>query len=136
MVGSAPTPKRPDMIFRKLALAAVAATLALSRDAGAADHWRVAAAMLHDGQTFAKASAVVAADRLSTIEVDGEDGYALTLGIEDLGRGRLRLNAMLVSAHGSMSPTVVLAPGQTAKVAIDHLGLVMKVFPEGNVGPD
>lgn len=123
------------MAVGRLAVGCAIAALALSFDAGAVDHWRVAAAMFHDGRQFAKASAVVADGRLSTIRVDGEGGYALTLGVEDLGRGRLRLNAMLVSGYGSMSPTLVLRRGQTANIAIDHLGLVMKVFPEGNAGP-
>ena len=119
----------------KLALFCAVAALALSCDAAAADHWRVAAALLHDGRQFAKASAVVAADRPATIEVDGEAGYSLTLAVEDIGRGQLRLNAILVSAYGSMSPAVVLRPGQTANVAIDHVGLVMKVFPERSAAP-
>ena len=117
---------------RTLAFACAVAGLALSRDAGAADRWRVAAALLHDGHQFAKASAVVVPDRPTTVTVDGEAGYSLSFGIEELGHGRLRLNAALVSAHGSMSPAVVLRPGQTAKIAIDHLGLVMKVFPAGD----
>lgn len=118
------------MSRKKLALACAVAALALSCDAVAADHWRIAAALLHDGRQFAKASVVVAADRPATVKVDGEAGYSLSLGIEDLGRGQLRLNAALVSAYGSMSPAVVLRPGQTANIAIDHIGLVMKVFPE------
>jgi hypothetical protein len=116
----------------KLALASAVAALALSGDAVAADHWRIVAALLHDGRQFAKASAVVAVDRPATIKVDGEAGYSLSIAIEDIGRRRLRLNAMLVSAYGSMSPAVVVGPGQTAHIAIDHLGLVMKVFPEGS----
>jgi hypothetical protein len=120
----------------KLALACAAAALAMSCDAGAVDHWRVAAALLHDGRQFAKASAVVAADRPATIEVDGKAGYSLTLGIEEIGRGRLRLNAILVSAYGSMSPAVVLRPGQTANIAIDHVGLVLKVRRVGEQLPE
>jgi hypothetical protein len=116
----------------KLAFACAVVALALSGDAAAADHWRVAAALMHDGRQFAKASVVVAVDRPATVVVDGDAGYSLSLVIEDVGRGRLRLSAALVSAYGSMSPAVVLRPGQTAKIAIDHLGLVMKVFPEGN----
>jgi hypothetical protein len=119
------------MSVRTLALASAVAVLAFSCDAGAADRWRVAAALLHDGRTFAKASAIVAVDRPATVRVGGEAGYSLSLGVEDLGHGRLRLQAALESAYGSMSPTVVVRPGQTAKIAIDHLGLVMKVFPEG-----
>ena len=115
---------------RKFALASAVAALAFSCDAGAADRWRIAAALLHDGRSFAKASAVVAVDRPATVKVDGEAGYSLSLDIEDLGRGRLRLHAEMVSAYGSMSPTVVVGPGQTARIAIDHIGLVMKVFPE------
>ena len=120
------------MSARKLAFASAVAALALSCDAAAARHWRVAAALLHDGRTFAKASAVVAADRPATVKVEGEAGYSLSLAIEDLGHGQLRLQAALESAYGSMSPAVVLRPGQTAKFATDHVGLVMKVFPEGN----
>jgi hypothetical protein len=119
------------MSARTFAFASAVAALVLSCDAGAADHWRVAAALVHDGRTFAKTSAVVAVDRPATIKVDGEAGYSLSLVIEDIGRGRLRLNTTLVSAYGSMSPAFVVRPGQTAKVNIDHLGLVMKVFPEG-----
>ena len=114
----------------KLALASAVAALALSCDAVAADHWRIAAALLHDGRLFAKASAVVAVDRPATVKVDGKEGYSLSFAIEDLGHGRLRLHAALASAYGSMSPAVVLRPGQTANIAIDHVGLVMKVFPE------
>jgi len=120
------------MFVRKLALAAVVATVALSCDAAPAGRWRIAAALLHDGRTFAKASAVVAADRPATVKVDGEAGYSLSFVIEDIGRGQLRLNAALESAYGSMSPAIVLRPGQTAKIAIDHVGLVMRVFPEGD----
>lgn len=114
----------------RLAIACAVAALALSCEAGAADRWRVAAALLHDGKQFANPSVVVAAGRPATIKVDGEDGYELTLGIDNIGRGRLRLYAMLVSDYGSMSPAFALRPGQTAKVAIEHVGLVMKVFPE------
>ena len=122
------------MIPARLALTAAVAVASLvpSGDVAAADHWRIAAALMHDGKMFARTSAVVARDRLATIKVDGEGGYSITFGIEELGRGRLRLNASLESAYGSMSPSVVLRPGQTANVAIDHLGLVMKVFPAGN----
>jgi hypothetical protein len=116
----------------KLAFACAVAALALSRDAGAASHWRVAAALLHDGRQFAKASVVVAVDRPATVVADGEAGYSLSLVVEEIGRGRLRLNTALVSAYGSMSPAVVVRPGQTAKINIDHLGLVMRVFPEGD----
>jgi hypothetical protein len=115
----------------RLALASAVAALALSCDAVAADRWRVAAALIHDGRQFAKASAIVSADRPATVKVDGEEGYSLSFDIEEIGRGQLRLNTILVSAYGSMSPAVVIRPGQTANIAIDHLGLVMKVFPEG-----
>jgi hypothetical protein len=118
---------------RRLALAAAVAALALSCDAGAvasATHWRIAAAMLHDGRLFAKTTVTVAEDRPATVTLDGDAGYSLSVVVEDVGRGRLRLNAALETAYGSMSPAVVLRPGQTAKIAIDHLGLVMKVFPE------
>ena len=71
-----------DMSARKLAFASAVAALALSCDAAAARHWRVAAALLHDGRTFAKASAVVAADRPATVKVEGEAGYSLSLAGE------------------------------------------------------
>jgi hypothetical protein len=120
------------MQARKLAVAVALAALAASLDCAAANAWRVEATLRHGGERFAAPMAVVAAGKPATIEVAGNKGYKLTIGVEELAEGKLKLSAALVSAYGAMSPVLVVLPGQPADVDVGDLGMSVTVAAQSD----
>jgi len=118
------------MKMRNLAMLAVAAALAASFDAAAANAYRVEATLMHGGEPFAAPSAVVAAGTPATVAVEGEEGYRLSLDVEELAEGKLKVSAVLASAHGDISPVLVVVPGEPATVTVGDLALSLTVAPQ------
>ncbi len=101
-----------------------------SLDCAAANAYRVEATLRHAGESFATPAAVVEAGKPATIEVAGDKGYKgykLSLDVEELAGGKLKVSAALASPYGSMSPELVVVPGQPAAVAVGDLGLSVTV---------
>lgn len=116
----------------KFAMMASLAALALSFDCAAADAWRVEATLRHGGESFATPTAVVEAGKPATIEVAGGKGYRLSLGVEEIAEGKLKVSAALASPYGSMSPELIVVPGRPATVGVGDLGLSVTVSPQAD----
>jgi hypothetical protein len=113
-----------------MAMMFVAATLAASFDAAAANAYRVEATLAHGGERFAAPTAVVEAGTPATVAVDGAEGYKLSFRVEELAEGKLKVSAVLASAHGDMSPVFVLVPGRPATVTVGDLAMSLTVEPD------
>lgn len=107
------------------ALAGMAAVF----DAAAADAYRVDATLTHGGARFAAPATVVMAGTPATVQVDGKDGYRLSLAVEPAAGGKLKLSAALASGYGEMSPVLVVTPGEPATVAVGDLAMSVTVTP-------
>lgn len=120
------------MAIPKVVLVVSMLAAGASLDCAAANAYRVAATLRHGGESFATPMAVVEAGKPATIEVAGARGYKLSLGVEELAEGRLKVSAALASPYGSMSPGLVVVPGQPATVDVGDLGLSVTVSPEAD----
>ena len=116
----------------RLAMIVSFAALAISFDCAAADTWRVEATLRHGGERFAAPVAVVAAGKPATVEVAGDGGYKLSIGVEELAEGKLKVSAALASSFGAMSPVLVVLPGQPATVDVGDLGMSVTVSPQSD----
>lgn len=114
-------------IFTALILCALAG-LSL---ADSSNTYGVSAKLLHAGQIFAEPNAVVSAGKPANIETTGTDGYKLTLTVTDVAPDKIRVVANLESAHGAMTPTVLLRPDTPASVSVGDLELELKVSRRG-----
>lgn len=115
------------MSIRKFAIATIFAALAFSLDCAAADSYSVKAGLYHGGKRFAAPVVKVVAETPATTEVEGKDGYRLAIEVEELAPDRLKVSAGLVSPYGSISPVLVVRPGQPATVDVGDLGMVVTV---------
>lgn len=118
------------MAIPKVVMLVLAAGASL--DCAAANAYRVEATLRHAGESFATPAAVVEAGKPATIEVAGDKGYRLSLDVEELAEGKLKVSAVLASSYGSMSPELVVAPGQPAAVDVGDLGISVTVSPRAD----
>jgi hypothetical protein len=113
-----------------LVVSLLAATVSL--DCAAANAYRVETTLRHGGESFARPTIVVEAGKPAAIEVAGVKGYKLSLGVEELAEGKLKVSAALASAYGAMSPVLVVVRDQPATVNVGDLGISVTVAPVAN----
>lgn len=87
----------------------------------------VSATLRHSGSVFAEPRLRLRPGVPARIEVAGPDGYSLGLQILETNPDALDVEARLDSMHGSMSPTLVVRPGQPASISIGELQLDITV---------
>jgi hypothetical protein len=124
--------KETTMAIPKVVLLVSMLAAGASLDCAAANAYRVEATLRHAGESFATPAAVVEAGKPATIEVAGDKGYKLSFDVEELAEGKLKFSAALASPYGSMSPELVVVPGQPAAVAVGDLGLSVTVSPRAD----
>ena len=91
--------------------------------AGRYREWGTDLEVLSDGK-------VVVAGTPATVQVDGKDGYKLSLAVEQVAAGgKLKLSAALASGYGEMSPVLVVTAGEPATVAVGDLAMSVTVTP-------
>ncbi|MEJ7746388.1 MAG: hypothetical protein WKF61_06480 [Luteimonas sp.] len=95
----------------------------------AANAYKVSANVSHHGERFASPSVVVEMGVRAEIEVSGPDGYRLMLTVDDAGEGKLRISANLDTAHGAMSPVVIVRAGQSATVSVGDMEIGLIAIP-------
>lgn len=120
------------MASPKVVLLASILAAGASLDCAAANAWRVEATLRHGGESFATPTVVLEAGKPATIEVAGDKGYRLSLDVEEMAGGKLRLGAVLASPQGGMSPVLVVVPGQPATVDVGDLGMTVTVAPQAD----
>ena len=103
-----------------------AALLALSCSAVGAERYLVATTLSHEGMSFASPSFIVSDGEPARLEVADPDGYTLSLTVTAAGNDRLKIAMHLDSAHGSMSPVMLVGIGEPASVSADALEIGLK----------
>jgi hypothetical protein len=103
----------------------------MSTGAFAAEHYDVSVRISDGGQDFAAPRLVARPGQAATVEVSGQDAYALTVVVEPLPDGTLRTSTDLRSARGSMAPVLILKPGVPASVAVGGLSMTLTAAPGG-----
>ena len=91
----------------------------------------MAVELSHQGEVFSAPSVVVRDAEPALMEVTGARGYKLALTVRELAADRIEVVAAVDSAHGSISPTVVVKPGVPASMKIGEMGLTVTVAPKG-----
>jgi hypothetical protein len=92
----------------------------------AGDSFKVSATLSHNGVVFASPVLVVKDRALASVVVAGENGYKLALTVSDIGDGKLNIKTDLDSSHGSISPTLVIQPGELSSIRIGDLSISLK----------
>ena len=114
-----------------LAAAVLLASALAPFAAQASGPYAVAVELSHQGEVFAAPSVVVRDAEPASMEVTGATGYKLALTVRELAADRIEVVAAVDSAHGSISPTVVVKPGVPASMKIGEMGLTVTVAPKG-----
>ncbi len=117
---------------RSFAMCTFACVAALPRAAAAADHYVVSVRLSHHGQTFASPRLIVEEGALSSIVLEGESGFTLTLVADRTDAETVKLSTTLQSPYGSLSPKVLLRLGERASVANDDVELEFLVRPHNS----
>ena len=120
------------MVIRKSSIALAAFALFASFNCLAADTYRVTANLSHNGKSFGEPVAVVNADTPASVEVSGPNGYKLGFTVTDLAKDEIKVAATLDSPYGTISPVVVVRPGQPGTVTVGDLELTLTVHRIGS----
>jgi hypothetical protein len=115
-------------MFKRNTFAAIAALLFMSAPfaAVAGDSFKVSATLSHKGVVFASPVLVVRDRALASVEVAGENGYKLALTVSDIGDGKLSIKTNLDSSHGSISPSLIIQPGDLSTVRVGDISVSLK----------
>lgn len=111
-----------------LAIPLAAASFSVS----AADAYSVSLHLFHKGKEFGAPSMVVKSGVQGSMEVSGPDGYKLKLTATDDGPNRMKVSTQLDSAHGAVSPEIIVRPGTQATVSIGDLKVALTASPHGS----
>lgn len=115
------------MITRSISLTLATFALVVSAKCFATTAYQVTANLSHNGESFGSQVAVVRSDTQALVELSGPKGYQLGFTVTDLAEDEIRVAATLDSAHGSISPVIVLRPGLPATVSVEDLELTLTV---------
>ena len=107
----------------KLGSALILSASLLSPEAFAGEAYDVSATLSHEGREFASPSLVVKAGEAASISTSGPDGYALSITVDPLADGTLRVSSRVNSDRGDMAPVLVVEPGATSSVSVGELSL-------------
>lgn len=88
----------------------------------------VSASLSHEGEVLASPELVVAAGEPASVEMSGPEAFQLTFIVTDLAEDQIRVQAVVRSSRGSMSPNLVVRPGVAAKVPVGGLELRLTVL--------
>ncbi|MEM9301347.1 MAG: hypothetical protein AAGE01_04510 [Pseudomonadota bacterium] len=111
-------------------LAVFAATLLMAFSASADDEaYRVETRLLESDRQFAQAVLIVAPNTRATMAGGGDDFYTLDVVVTPLDDGNLKVEFVLDSAHGAMTPTVIAEPYKPVSVSTGGLALKMVARP-------
>jgi hypothetical protein len=115
-------------MFKRNTFAALAVTLSMFAPwpALAGDSFKVSATLSHKGVIFASPVLVVGDRALASVEVAGENSYKLALTVSDIGDGKLNIKTNLDSSHGSISPTLIVQPGELSTVRVGDISISLK----------
>ena len=105
---------------------------AASSNAIAAQAYKVTASLSHSGQVFGSPVVVVQSDTPADVAVTGPDAYKLKLTVSPAGADKLKVAATLESQYGSISPVVVVRPGQPASVSSNGVTMLLMVEQHGS----
>lgn len=95
----------------------------------AGEAYKVSATLSHQGEAFAAPVLLVKRGVAARIATSGPAGYGMSVTVDPLSDGSLRVASRVDSAHGEMAPVLVVDPGQVSSVSVGDLSLSLTVAP-------
>jgi hypothetical protein len=96
-------------------------------DCAAADAYKVAAKLAYRGEPLGAPTMVVKNGVPASVTVSGSSGYKLDLTVTDIAPDRVKVATAVETRHGAFAPTLVVHPGQPARVRVGDLDLSLVV---------